>query len=195
VAEAEATEPADDALEGSGGAPTGEQGEGRAPAASVRRRRLLLAWVGSLVVVALAAAAVTAYVTRRAGYDGVVEAILVEDPAFEWPPEYSLGTRAWTDFHGLRPAAFAGVGVGVGVTDCVQIVVVRDVDGDSAPPIEFGTAGCGSASFPAVASMAVGPDSPTALRARFADGTSLQFRLEGDDVVVLSAPPPPGATP
>lgn len=169
-----------------------------APPARPRRtrRRLILTWIGSLLVAVVITSFVTSFVTRRSGYDAPVEGVLVEDPSFDWEAMSGENTSAYAEFYDLRVISFSGDRIGRGqsgsaVETCLQIFDSTGIDpltstysGDSS------FFGCGTQDFPPRAIVTVSDRSPQALRDRYAVGTSLAFVLEGAEITVLGGPVP-----
>lgn len=147
-------------------------------------RRMPLLWAGSLVVAAvlgaISATGIQSLVTGRV-------AVLGLDETSPWPQLFGSsrpeGGRMFDAFEGLDvlvvPQQFGDASDG---TECLY------VSGSAGSQVSVSTAGCAVAPFAAIASLRVTAASPESLRARFPDGTALEFRLDGSRVLVSSAP-------
>jgi hypothetical protein len=188
----------------SGEEPSGARSEAGAehvePPAKPRwsRRRLAVIWALSLVLaIAVTAAAVT-FVTRRAGYDATVEAVLAEIPDFDSPQSFFGGeTRGFAEFYGLVPLSTSSQWDDQRSTACLVLVSADDLYSDSTTSGFRGYAtggGCEAGRFEAWAQVLVTVEMPEQLIDRYPVGTALRFVLEGDQITVLSAPPVEPAT-
>lgn len=157
------------------------------------RRRIAVAWAVSLVVGIVAATAVSAFAQRRAGYEASVEAVLARIPDAEPPPFLGLAgdqSRTFSEFHGVTVIATGSGWMGPNGGECLYVVESASIEESTSSSWSgFMTTGCGAGPFPATVELTVLAGLPQSLRERYPDDTALQFRLEGDEVVVLSAPP------
>lgn len=173
------------AAEGLAGAPIADPVD--TDAALPRRRwwtrRMPLLWVGSVVAAAvLGAVSATGIQSLVTGQVAVLEL----DETSPWPESFGgsrpEGGRLFDALGGLDvlavPQQFGDDSSG---PECLYVTA------DSGPSRGVSTAGCAAGSFAATASMVVTTDSPDALRGRFPEGTSLQFRLEDSRVLVYAA--------
>jgi hypothetical protein len=102
------------------------------------------------------------------------------------------GTEIYTAFYGMRPFTMPSY-VDVGRESDDKCIQVFDETADFDRSTYSGSIivyGCGTVSFPPAATLRVGPASPDDLRARYPDGTELQFVLEGSEITVLAGPAP-----
>lgn len=179
-ADAGTAEPAD-GQEGAAGADGGAASAGAARA--WWRRRIPVLWAGSLVVALVAGIGLTLGV--QALESGQVAVLQVDEKA-EWPEEFfgtpPGGSRRFDDFLGLTLVSFEQENDSGGPQTCLY--VFKSLDGSG-----FAGGSCGAGGFAATASMSVGSLSPKELRERFADGTSLQFVLDGAEVRVYARGP------
>ncbi|MFI8633405.1 hypothetical protein ACIGEP_12495 [Microbacterium sp. NPDC077663] len=168
-----------------------------------RRRRLRgLAWVGSLAMVATLAVGVTAAATSRQVWTAASVppgttithvATLMPDADRGWPETYGERPRDGAIFEPLGSVTpiVGSMPTGDGLTRCVQLLPPEAWE----PTPDEGWAwggygGCSVEPFTATATFVVGPNSPSDLRERFAEGVRLQF-VAGDGVVdVYSADAP-----
>lgn len=145
-----------------------------------RRTRTL--WIASVVVAAVATAAVTLAVSESAA--GRV-AVLNVDWDADWPDEMFApeeGSLVFEEFHGVV-ALVAPQDWNEGEQlDCLYVRALESGAGPS-------TGGCSGGTFPPTAGMVVAVSSPDALRERFADGTALQFVARGSQVHVYADEP------
>ncbi|NLP84722.1 hypothetical protein HF576_12755 [Microbacterium sp. CFH 90308] len=152
------------------------------------RRRMPLLWVGSLAAAVLLGVGLTLAVQELSS--GTV-AVLHEDAEMEWPSEIggsrTDGSRGFDSFYGLAVISQLQQ-MGPAETDAMECLSVFSGRGDS---LFYAGGACGTGPFPATATAIVGAQSPEELRGRFADGTVLQFVLDGDEVRVFAAAPAP----
>ncbi|GAA4780030.1 hypothetical protein [Microbacterium gilvum] len=149
--------------------------------ASLPRGRAILLWAGSLVATALATLGVAGAVAQ---IDPWRVAELRIDPDGEVPSEIGVpddDVVVFEDFAGF--AVFSIPGGVWGMDDDGRCVSGFERDpGDDQGSYGFG--GCEAGPFPALATLTVDENMPEPLRERFPDGTSLQFELAGDRVIV-----------
>ena len=162
-------------------------------------KRIAFAWISSLVIATVAAAAVAGAVTRRVQADPREVAVLGVDDFATWPgifagsqslasgPGGPVQRSAFTDFYGMVAYSVGGGWLAgtVGET-CILLLdsaLIRPDSNSIAGPTYVG---CAAGDFPASVQIVVSPELPDALRQAFPDGTGLQFVLEDDEVVVLS---------
>ncbi|WP_194396954.1 hypothetical protein [Microbacterium atlanticum] len=151
-----------------------------------RRTRVL--WIGSVVVAALVASAVT--LAASSLMNGRV-AVLAIDPDAEPPEDFFQPAGeavVFEEFFGLMTVLTPQEWARGEVLDCV---FVRSAAGDA----PMSTGGCGGGGFSPTASTVVTPSFPRELREQFPDGTALQFVVvDGTEVHVYAKAPvvPPG---
>ncbi|KJL42263.1 hypothetical protein [Microbacterium trichothecenolyticum] len=157
-------------------------------AAAVRPwwRRIPVLWAASVVAAVLVGAGLTVLVqSMEAGRVGV----LGVDPDADWPEEVWGGptedSLAFESFYGLSVLSQPQV-TGDGTQGEVPCLIVFSGVGDN--PSYLGGS-CGAGSFPAQAALVVGRQAPSELRERFAEGTALQFVLDGEQVHVYAREP------
>ncbi len=152
------------------------------------RRRLIVAWVLSIVVTATLAVAATILVTGANAAGGSHRVALLEvDPAFV-PPSNFLGgdTRGFVPFEGLTAISTTA---GLGAEDEEPCLVVMTTD-DYNASADTGTlegsvyTGCRAQQFPASAQFVIDAASPEPLRERFGTGRGIRFVLEDGRVGV-----------
>ena len=162
-------------------------------------RRIAFAWIASLVVATVAAAAITGAVTRRVQADPREVAVLRVDDFATWPgifagsqslasgPGGPVQRDAFTDFYGMVAYSVGGgwLAGAVGET-CILVLDSALIRPDSNSISGPTYVGCTAGEFPASVQLVVSPDLPDALRRAFPDGAGLQFVLGNDEVVVLS---------
>lgn len=160
----------------------------------IRRPLVIFAtWAVSLVVVAAVAAGVTAALARPVSQvtgkgpvttlgvtadDGSAAQVFGDDDALRFDDLYGLtvlATSAWSYTGGDTCLVVVG-------TQALSRSAAGSNQGIEGPISN----GCGAGGFPATAQMRVTEAFPDALRARFADGTALQFVLHGDRVDVYT---------
>ena len=167
--------------------------EPRAPLIWWTRRRIAAVGAFGLIAVIVAVAAISAAFTYRLQADPREIAVLQVDPGVEWPemmgnrPE---GSEIFEEFYGLRALVQTQTPGFSAVDACISVIRASVVTGRSSYS-NFYLGSCGVGEFPATVSMVVNAVAPDELKERFPVGTSLQFTLRGDEVVVLSAPPSP----
>ncbi|WP_040166443.1 hypothetical protein [Microbacterium gorillae] len=150
-------------------------------------RRVGAVWAGS-VLVAIVASALSSVALAPPGplvAGAAHEATLAADPSFE--PSSLGGGTGFTPFAGLRSSVESFDQREGPPVMCLNVFVsgLDDVEPSQySGPLE---SNCGTSAFPPVATMLVDETYPAALRARFADGTSLQFVVHDDTVEVYSA--------
>lgn len=140
-------------------------------------RRSTVLWLTGLIVTAIVSAGVTLWAVRDGGRIAVLQPT---DPA-DWPdnvlgdpPE---GSRLFDEFLGLTVVAMPqSWGSGAGM-DCLYVL-------ESGEDGFMTTIGCAAGVFSPAAALSVSERAPDELRERFADGTALQFVLNGDHVNV-----------
>jgi hypothetical protein len=148
------------------------------------RPRLAAAWVGSVVLAAVASAGVTAW---WLGDDRGTVAVLALEP----PPEPDNATYLSVDtgsiapgslfapFHGISVARIPLVDAATGDEGTCLVAGPADQDGSV-----DGVPGCATGAVPARTALVVTPEQPQELRDAFPVGTTLTFELEGDDETV-----------
>jgi hypothetical protein len=148
------------------------------------RPRLAAAWVGSVVLAAVASAGVTAW---WLGDDRGTVAVLALEP----PPEPDNATYLSVDtgsiapgslfapFHGISVARIPLVDASTGDEGTCLVAGAADQDGSV-----DGVPGCATGAVPARTALVVTPDQPQELRDAFPVGTTLTFELEDDDETV-----------
>ena len=149
-------------------------------------RRTPVVWAASVVVAMLVGVGLTVLVqSMEAGRVGV----LGVDPDADWPEEVWGGptedSLAFESFYGLSVLSQPQV-TGDGTQGAVPCLIVFSGVGDN--PSYLGGA-CGAGPFPAQAALVVGRQAPSELRDRFAEGTALQFVLDGEQVHVYAREP------
>ncbi len=154
------------------------------------RRWLVPVWAGSLLVALVVGALAAGASMRLFARDGTGEQIatLQPDPGFVAPAFFgdSEDIVAFDDFHGLT-ALIAPYGVWGGDSPDGCIVVVqtegleRHDQGIEGPVYSD----CPAGAFPAAVQLTIDESSPQASRARFAEGTALQFVYDGERVGVF----------
>ncbi|MFF2486847.1 hypothetical protein ACFVSU_10625 [Microbacterium sp. NPDC058062] len=149
-------------------------------------RRTPVVWAASVVVAMLVGVGLTVLVqSMEAGRVGV----LGVDPDADWPEEVWGGptedSLAFESFYGLSVLSQPQV-TGDGTQGAVPCLIVFSGVGDN--PSYLGGA-CGAGPFPAQAALVVGRQAPSELRERFAEGTALQFVLDGEQVHVYAREP------
>lgn len=145
-----------------------------------RRTRVL--WPVSIVATAVAVWGLS--VGIAALDEGRVGVLAVDEDA-KWPADMfgdaREGARVFEEFHGMSvyvtPQEWSD-------DDSLFCLYVRQYD-----EVGASTGGCAAGAYPPTAAVLVGPDSPDALRERFADGTALQFVADGDTVSVYAKGP------
>lgn len=146
------------------------------------RRRVRLVWAGSLVLTALVAVAVTLWAVQ----DKDQVAVLHVAEETEWP-EMVLGdpppdARVFDTYLGLVVVMMPqSLGAGDSI-DCLYVL-------DRGNRGVMSTIGCAAGAFAPTAALSVSDQAPEELRDRYADGTALQFVLNGDDVLVYANEP------
>jgi len=156
-------------------------------------RRLVLTWVGSLAIVAIVAASVSWAVTRRIQADPQQIAVLGSHPDQRIPTVFGTDPQGkrFADFYGLTVIALQGRGWMGGAPEDYCLILMDSgsirLDTNSYSGEMYG--GCGAGMFPATVQVRVSEELPDSLRERFADGSALQFVLQGGEVVVLSDVP------
>ncbi|MCP2638192.1 hypothetical protein K0817_016685 [Microbacterium sp. HD4P20] len=161
--------------------------EDPAPVRPWWRRRMRVVLAGSLAAALLLGVGLTLAVQELTR--GAV-AVLREDTDMEWPSDVwgprTDGARGFDPFYGLAVISQPQqMGPEADLMECLSVFSGR---GDG---LFYAGGACGTGPFPATAIAIVGPQSPQELRDRFADGTLLQFVLEGDRVSVFAAAPEP----
>lgn len=149
------------------------------------RRRMPLLWAGSVVAALLLGVGLT---LGAQALDSGRVAVLHEDPEADWPREVWGGPTedsvAFDDFYGLsvlsQPQA-----LGQRSTPVPCLVIFVGV----ASNVSYVSGACGAGPFPAQSSILVDEQMPQELRERFAEGTALQFVLEGNEVRVYAREP------
>jgi hypothetical protein len=176
--------PADDAPAHDGPAQDGPAAVRRPHPARRIRPRLAAAWVGSVVLAAVASAGVTAW---WLGDDRGTVAVLALEP----PPEPDNATYLSVDtgsiapgslfapFHGISVARIPRVDAAPGDAGTCLVAGPADQDGSV-----DGVPGCATGAVPARTALVVTPDQPQELRDAFPVGTTLTFELEDDDETV-----------
>ena len=149
-------------------------------------RRIAVLWAASVVAAVLVGAGLTVLAqSMDAGRVGV----LGVDPDADWPEEVWGGptedSLAFESFYGLSVLSQPQV-TGDGTQGEVPCLIVFSGVGDN--PSYLGGS-CGAGSFPAQAALVVGRQAPSELRERFAEGTALQFVLDGEQVLVYAREP------
>lgn len=160
------------------------------------RRSMPALWALSLIIAAAVAvgmslswaAVVFAPISR--GSDGISQvAVLTPDAAFEAGEEgfFWMGAaRGFTVFEGLLPIAVDGEQMGAEGSECLALMRMADYT-PGADTIEGPVYwSCDAGAFPATVQFVVDFQAPQQLRERFADGTALQFVLDGDRIGVFS---------
>jgi hypothetical protein len=168
--------------------PAGSSPDDPTPVRPWWRRRMPLLWVGSLAAAVLLGVGLTLAVQELSS--GTV-AVLHEDAEMEWPSELggsrADGSRGFDSFYGLAVISQQQQ-MGPDPTEAMECLSVFSGRGDG---LFYAGGACGTGPFPATATAVVGVQSPEELRERFADGTVLQFVLDGDEVRVFAASPGP----
>ncbi|KJL27665.1 hypothetical protein [Microbacterium oxydans] len=179
--------------------PAGTGDDSSAPADRSSHRRTGL-WVCAIVAASALAAGITAASTWilpvpvSAGAAQV--ATLEPDPGLEVPPQWfgAAADAAVFEFYGLTlfESDYApNVGAFDGEERCFAVV-----NSDQVPPLEeFDSSSwsfegqifsdCSVGAFPATVEVPIDADSPDSLRARYPEGTALQFVLNGDRIGVF----------
>lgn len=172
--------------------PVASEGDPASPtvdASPSRRRRLILWWIGSLLVAVVATAAVTAVVSRRVQADPREVARLGVDMGAGFPRFLGLQNqdgRVFTTFYGLLSVASTGGWMGGADDQCLAVMDSAKVIADSDSYDGSIFFGCAAGSFPATVQIKVNADSPEQLQDAFPIGTALQFILGSSGVTVLS---------
>lgn len=157
------------------------------------RLPLLLAWGGSVVAAAVIAAVLTyAFVGMRPALtpDGARQVATIGD---EQRGDDDLAKTWFGTTADARTYTFRGLTVlttDQGWDDqqqaCVVVVPTEGVDWRDRTVTGQLYSGCSVGAFPATAEFTVHDLSPSELRSTYPVGTSLQFVLDGDDVVVFA---------
>jgi hypothetical protein len=155
-------------------------------------RRGIIVGIGATVVAVIVSALLTTAVTTRTISGGVtVQAELDVEEGIDVPDAFGLpdDTIAYAAFYGVRPVRFSSGGEAVaGGDQCIYLfndeTIVR---GDSIGVINVA---CGAEPFPLTMSLRVGAWAPAELSERYPRGTALQFRVDGDRMIVSTGPPP-----
>lgn len=174
--------------------PSGEGGldaPGRGWAGSIRRMLDTLSpsrrtWLGAACI-ALAAVAVTAVVTALPWPDPRQVATIAVDADAPWPEllgERTPDAALFEDFHGLTVIRDIGWFSPEEDRDTCLVIVRSELLREEVGALQPVTWACGAGDFPPTLHMTVNPGQPEALRERFADGTGLEFVLDGDVVSV-----------
>lgn len=194
-------------VEGHGESPSGEHLVAEADSTSTSadpappkgglRLRTRLLWVLSVVVAATVAAGVTYAITSMApvsvssGAEQI--ATLEPDTLVDVPAGWfgaGLSSAAY-EYYGLTlfeaAGGFSSAGNG---TDCFTIVATDQLPADDADTNSWSMngpiySGCRVGVFPATVQFAIDSNSPEELRARFPDGSALQFVRDGDRIGVF----------
>ncbi|GAA3020060.1 spermidine/putrescine ABC transporter permease [Microbacterium dextranolyticum] len=151
----------------------------------------IVAWAASMLVVAVLVGGLVwglASIPPVAGSAGgrqiatLTEKAEVPEQVLTWVPG---GEAEGFAFEGLIviPTA-AGLGMSSAGAPCLLIVPSQGYGSDGSVTGEVFW-GCQAGSFPATAQFMVGPQSPSALRERFPDGTALKFVLDGERIGVF----------
>lgn len=170
-----------------GGRDQGERGWAR----SIRRMLDTLSpsrrtWLGAACI-ALAALAVTAVVTTLPWPDPRQVATIAVDADAPWPEllgERTPDAALFEDFHGLTVIRDIGWFSPEEDRDTCLVIVRSELLREEVGALQPVTWACGAGDFPPTLHMTVNPGQPDALRERFADGTGLEFVLDGDVVSV-----------
>ncbi|WP_040166436.1 hypothetical protein [Microbacterium gorillae] len=145
--------------------------------------RVGLIWAGSvaaaIVVSGLVATALIPPVPLITG--ATHEASLPVDPGFAW--EGWGSDRGFATFFGMRPMVFEVSGQ----QSCLFVAEDAKINRESSSFRGVNASACGTKAMPAVATLLIDENCPTALRDRFGDGTSLRFVLQDSAVDVSSA--------
>lgn len=177
------------------GGPSRAEGEGDAPArgwvGSIRRMLEPLspsgrAWLGAACI-ALAAVGVTAVVTTLPWPDPRQVATIAVDADAPWPEllgEQTPDAALFEDFHGLTVIRDIGWFSPEEERDTCLVIVRSELLREEVGALQLVTWACGAGDFPPTLHMTVNPGQPEALRERFADGTGLEFVLDGDVISV-----------
>lgn len=153
-------------------------------------------WLGSLIGVAAVAVLWTFFtmvvvltpIDRGPGTDRI--ALLEVDPDFATPgffgdPEFEA--TGFRDFYGVTLLASDGSWFGVSSEEsCLWLIRTEDVKpgSDSLNGPIFND--CSAGAFPATIEVVLTPEMPQEIRDKFAEGTALQFILDGDRVGVFA---------
>jgi hypothetical protein len=161
------------------------------------RTRTRLLWALSVVVVAAVAAGVTYAVTSMAPVSvssGAEQIATLEPDSLVHVPTGWFGagpSSAAYQYYGLTlfeaAGGFSSAGNG---TQCFTIVATEQLPADDADPNSWSMngpiySGCRVGPFPATVQFAIDSNSPEELRARFPDGSALQFVRDGDRIGVF----------
>ncbi|MDJ1113341.1 hypothetical protein [Microbacterium dauci] len=122
------------------------------------------------------------------------------DPSLEWPAIFGPSDdehRVWS-YRGLTimtSTALRYIGSANSESDCLMALESAALEPYLGPDADDGSSGysidgmqltgCAAGAFPATLQFIVDQNAPSALRARFADGTAVQIVLQGDDLRVF----------
>lgn len=143
-------------------------------------------WLGAACI-ALAAVAVTAVVTTLPWPDPRQVATIAVDADASWPEllgERTPDAALFEDFHGLTVIRDIGWFSAEEERDTCLVIVRSELLREEVGALQPVTWACGAGDFPPTLHMTVNPGQPEALRERFADGTGLEFVLDGDVISV-----------
>ncbi|MDQ7877177.1 hypothetical protein Q9R08_04225 [Microbacterium sp. QXD-8] len=195
VGEGGAESPADEHLAAEPDSPTTSP-DPTPPKHRLRLRTRLL-WALSVVVAAAVAAVVTYAVTSMAPVSvssGAEQIATLEPDSLVHVPTGWFGagpSSAAYQYYGLTlfeaAGGFSSAGNG---TQCFTIVATEQLPADDADPNSWSVngpiySGCRVGPFPATVQFAIDSNSPEELRARFPDGSTLQFVRDGDRIGVF----------
>lgn len=159
--------------------------------------RIRAMWTASVAVAVAVAVVGTLAVTLpltpiapAAGRDDVRSiATLSVDPGFVPPKFFGEGEgdiHGFEDFYGLTAVYVDTIWGSERADRCILVMETAKIDPDSDSFSGFMNNGCGAGPFPATVEMLVDETMPQELREMFADGTAIQFVLDGSRIGVFA---------